>query len=253
LIKTNFWASIWPVGLYILLEKSIWQPLIDVAHIKPGASKRKHPHMKQGNSALKTMMSVLSFVVAFVAVKYGIEFLVERQAIAEVDVLAEKLRVDGVKKHPELAPSEAAGVEGVEYLAKKLESETDENKKMQLAAYGFLGFYFVNTNERSAFCSGLGVSITPFTVAFERLHDRELARTKEIRTEMRIQEQKVLAMLKPHFRKTIIEDMAELSSSLNMPVNEVCRFFTENGEALAQEMHISKVNPAVYTALKGGQ
>jgi hypothetical protein len=60
-------------------------------------------------------------------------------------------------------------------------------------------------------------------------------------------------MLKPHFRKTIVEDMAELSSSLNIPVNEVCRFFAENGEALAQEMHISKVNPAVYTLLKGGQ
>jgi hypothetical protein len=47
--------------------------------------------------------------VAFVAVKYGIEFLVEQQAITEVDVLAEKLRVDGMKNHPELAPNEAAG------------------------------------------------------------------------------------------------------------------------------------------------
>jgi hypothetical protein len=209
--------------------------------------------MKQGSSVLKTTMSVLSFVVAFVAVKYGIEFLVEQQAITEVDVLAEKLRVDGMKNHPELAPNEAAGLEGIEYLAKKLESETDENKKMQLAAYGFLGFYFFNTSERSAFCSELGVSIIPFTVAFEGLHDKELARARKIRAEMRIQEEKVLAMLKPHFRKMIIEDMAELSSSLNIPVNEVCRFFAENGEALAQEMHISKVNPAVYTLLKGGQ
>lgn len=47
--------------------------------------------------------------------------------------------------------------------------------------------------------------------------------------------------------------MNDLSSSLKVPVNEVCRFLAENGEAFAEEMHISKVMPAVYNALIGGE
>lgn len=209
--------------------------------------------MNLGNSASKTAAYVLAFIVTFVAVKYGKEFLFEQQAIAESDERIEKLREDGSKKHPELTASEAAGVEPIERITESLGFETDRNKKMQTAAYSFLGFYFVNASERSAFCSELGISITPYTVAVERLHTRELAVARELTSDTRAQEAKFLAMLKPQMRKTVVQDMTDLSSSFNVPVSEVCHFLSKNGEAFAQEMHISKMMPAVYNALMGGQ
>lgn len=151
--------------------------------------------MNLGISISKTITYLLVLVVAFATVKYGKKFLFEKQAIAESDERIEKLREDGVKKHPELAAGDAAGAEAIERITESLGAETDRNKKMQTAAYGFLGFYFVNASERSAFCSELGVSIIPYTVAFERLHALELAKARELTSDTRAQEQKLLTML----------------------------------------------------------
>lgn len=117
--------------------------------------------------------------------------------------------------------------------------------------YNFLGFYIINTSVRGAFCSELGISISPFTAAFERLHVAELTKASELTSGATAQEKKVLTLLKPQFRKAVDEDMAEISFSQNIPVKDVCQIFSQQGEAFAQKMHISKVVPEVYATLMG--
>ena len=107
--------------------------------------------MNLRNPSVKTLTSVLSFALAFAAVKYGMEFLFEQQAVAETVEQIKKIKEDGAKKHPELSASAAESLEAAESMTKSLDSETDRNKKKQLAAFSFFGFYIVNTSERSAF------------------------------------------------------------------------------------------------------
>lgn len=209
--------------------------------------------MNLRNSASKTASIVLASVAAFLVVTYGEEFLSEQQVIAQMDEQREKFREEGAKKYPELTASEALGIVATESITKTLDSETDSHKKMQTAAYSFLGFYFFNMNERSVYCSELDVSISPFTVAFERLHVAELTKARELTSEGSVQEQKLLTLLKPQFRPAVIRDMTDISSLLDVPVKDVCHIYSQNGETIAEEMHISKRIPSVYTALMSGE
>jgi len=55
--------------------------------------------------------------------------------------------------------------------------------------------------------------------------------------------------MKPQIRKALFQDMNDIATSTKSSLKEVCQVFSEKTDAIAQEMHISKVQPMVFKVL----
>ena len=204
-------------------------------------------NMKSGftNNAL----GILAFIIAFLAVKYGMQVYREHQAVAKVEQSISQMQTEAAQKHPDVPASIALQQVAIEQAYKKMASETDVQKRASSAADMFWGFYFINVRERPEFCREQDTDIQPFVKAFENGHIKELAQAKTIYARSSVDENKLYALLKSQFRKMIQQDMNDIATANKVTLKEACQLISENGESLAKEMHLSKAQPAVYQAL----
>lgn len=205
------------------------------------------------NGIAKKFLSSLVFIAAFVVVKYGMDFYREKTALSKLAQSIEQVKKDAVEKHPGVPVSEAMRQEAVNNASVKLNTETDEKKRLITAAGTFMGFYLVNTRERVELCREQGVDIGQFVLAFERGHLAELAKARAALSSSSASEEKLYAMLKPQLRQIIAQGMTDMSSSYKVSLKEACELIATNGATLASEMHISKMQPVVYNVLSSGR
>lgn len=201
----------------------------------------------------KVLLAVAAVVMLGALLKK--EFI-DRQtdvALQEVGKTLDQVRKEGMEKRPDLAPSEAIRREAVAQTTQQLAAESDRDKRLATAASNFLGFYLINTRERVAFCNERGVSIGPFAAAFERGHAAELAKARAIMANAPLSEDKLYEMLQPQLRQMIAQDMKDIAEGNKVSVQAACQLIATNGEPLAAEMHISKMQPAVYQVLVEGR
>ncbi len=203
--------------------------------------------MKSGFT--KNSLGILAFIAAFLAVKYGMQAYREHQSVAKVEQSLSQMQTEAAQKHPDAPASIALQQLATEQASKKIASETDAQKRASTAADMFWGFYFINVRERPEFCREQGTDIQPFVKAFEKGHTKELTQARTIYARSSADENKVYALLKTQFRKMIQQDMNDIAIANKITLKEACQLISENGESLAKEMHLSKVQPAVYQAL----
>lgn len=203
--------------------------------------------MKSGLA--KHALSVAAFVIAFVAVKYGMHAYREHQSVAKVEQSLSQLQVDATQKHPDVPVSVAVQQEATERASKKMAAEPDDQKRANTAADMFWGFYFINVRERPEFCRVQGADIQLFVKAFERIHTNEFAKAKSLYVRSSADENKLYALLKPQLHKMILQDMNDVAATNKISLKAACTLLAENADALVKEMHFSKVQPAVYQAL----
>lgn len=171
------------------------------------------------------------------------------QAVRKSENASEQLQADAKQKHPDMPLSEAIQQERIERSTEKLASETDEVKRKTLAADMFLGFFFVNARTRPEFCSEQGVNIQPFVNAFEDAHANEIAKARSIKARASVDEKKLYTLIQPQLRKTIVQNMNDIATSEKISLKEVCQRFSENADAIVQEMQLAKVHPVLFKAL----
>ena len=197
----------------------------------------------------KKIISIVVLVISFIGVKYGIEYYREQDAISGVNKSIEKLKIDAVKNHPDTQLSIAMQQEAISQAKVKLESESNEQKKLQTAASMFMGFYLINTKARLQFCSNQGVYIQLFVASFDNMHKHELKRAREIMSTTGITEDKFYSMLEPQMNKVLVQDMSDISTANNISTKDACTFINENADGLVEQMQISKTQPQVYQIL----
>jgi hypothetical protein len=112
-----------------------------------------------------------------------------------------------------------------------------------------MGFYLVNTRERSLYCKEQGVDIQPFVTAFQQAHQPELAKAKSQLAKVGITEDQLYDLTRKQLREVIAQDMKDLATAGKSDVAGACQTVASNGETLAKELHISKSQPAVYQTL----
>ena len=203
--------------------------------------------MKSGFT--KHVLSILAFITAFLAVKYGIQAYREHQAISKVEQSMSQMQAEAAQKNPGAPVSIALQQVATEQASMKIASITDSQKRASTAADMFWGFYFINVRERPEFCREQGADIQPFVKAFENGHTKELTQARTIYARSSADELKVYDLLKPQLRKMIQQDMNDISTAYKVTLKEACHLISENGESLAKEMHLSKLQPDVYQAL----
>ena len=207
--------------------------------------------MKSGIA--KNALAVAAFIIAFIAVKYGMQAYREHQSVAKVEQSLNQLQSDATQKHPDVPVSVAVQQEATEQASKKIAAETNDQKRANTAADMFWGFYFVNVRERPEFCGEQGTNIQSFVKAFERIHAKEYSKAKSIYAQSSADENKVYSLLKPQLRKMILQDMNDIASTNKVTLKQACELIAENSDALVKEMHLSKVQPAVYQALSSAK
>lgn len=201
------------------------------------------------NGAAKMLLTVVAFVVAFAAVQYGLEKYREQKAVSKAEESLQRLKSEGAKNHPNLPTSEAMQQEAISMTSAKLNAESDKTRRLQTAASNFFGFFLVNTRQRPEYCREHGVDIAPFVSAFEQGHRKELAKARAALSGTQVDDDKLYAMLKPQFRQIIDQDMKDIAAANNASIKQACELIATNGQALAQAMHLSKIQPAVYGVL----
>lgn len=201
----------------------------------------------------KKVLSVAAFVAAFVVAKYGFDAYQRYEMEANIEASMNKLKADSVKKNPDVSVSEAIGREAVARTSEQLSAEGDEKKRRARAASSYFGFYFVNTRTRPEFCRRQNVDISPFVAAFEREHAAESAQARAALAAVDTDENQLFDLVEKQLQQLIVQDMTDIATANKVSLREACQLIARNGEAVAAEMHISKVQPAVYRTLTTGR
>ncbi len=197
----------------------------------------------------KKLISVAVFLIAFLVVKYGVQYYQEQTAVSTASQSIEQIRKDAALNHPNTDLSTAMQQEATSKAQTKLTNQTDGKKQLQDAAGMFMGFFLINTRTRPEFCNEQGVNIQTFVTAFEKQHESELTKARHVILDSAMDENKLYSMLQPQLQKLIIQDMKDIASTNKLSIKDACVLIADNGEALATQMHISKTQPKVYQVL----
>lgn len=165
----------------------------------------------------------------------------------------DEMRARAAKEQPDRPPSYVVADEMLKKGEAKLAAATTPAKKADVAADQFIGFYFVNTKTRAAYCNTLGVDITSFVKAFaedhagfyqksRQIHNRDPHGADQI-------EAGVYKMIEPQMQQFVAEDMKEAAKQNNVTEKRICEVFAENAREIAKEFALSAVNPTLYKAM----
>jgi hypothetical protein len=199
----------------------------------------------------KKIVSMLVFVAALLAVRYAFDAYREHAAMNEASNTLEQIKSDAAREHPELPASVAMQQEAVAMTSERLDNESDAEKKLTLAAGNFFGFYLINVRERADYCRNNGVDIAPFVSTFQMLHVVELERARDIIAGTDATEEKIYTVIQPQLGPLIEQDMHDIAKHYNLTIKEACELFVTKGDVIANNMQLSKIQPAVYQVLMG--
>jgi hypothetical protein len=197
----------------------------------------------------KFVQGALSVAVALAAF-YGVRALKQEAANREptAEELSQKmdaLRTRAEAEHPEMAKTDALKQLVSDEAAKKLATQS-VTKQANTAADMFWGFYWMNTKARVAYCAQRGVDLTPFTTAFAKEHGSELARATAIYAAAGVDPEVNLPMVQAELSKGVAQDMIDVTTGAQVPLDQACALFNENAAELAK---LIQMPPHVKQAL----
>lgn len=199
----------------------------------------------------KVVQTILGLAVAMAAF-YGVRELRQQAAnqptAEEVGKHMDDLRARAEREHPDMAKSDALKQVVAEESANKFATQTGD-QQANTAADMFWGFYWVNTKARVDYCTQRGVDLAPFTAAFEKEHGAELARAKAVYSAAGVDPEVTLPNVLPQLAKTVEQDMKDVTSGAQVPLDQACGFFNENAAQLAE---LIQMPPHVKQALMAG-
>lgn len=203
--------------------------------------------------AVKIIIFILAFAATSAITRAALDSYGKRKAVAKAEQTLDQLKKDAAAKHPDVPAAEALQREASAHMSRNLAAETNERKRLETAAGNFMGFYLVNVRERNEYCRERGVDIGPFIAAFQSGHTTELTKARAALATAQIGEDELYKRLKPQLAQVIAQDMQDIAAQNKISIKQACELVSENGAALAAEMHLSKAQPAVHRALIGGR
>lgn len=200
----------------------------------------------------KNIISIISFAAAFFAVQYGMDYYREYSAVNRANQEIEAIREDAQKNYPDEPEVRAAQRAAIRKAGENINSKGSHRERVQTAAGTFLGFYLINYRQRAEYCRIQGVDITPFTSAFKESHKNEYEIAVKSVSAAPSDIDKLFNLIKPQLVTVIEQDMGFIAKENGVSLAEACQLISDNASALAPEMHISVMQPTVYSVLVSG-
>lgn len=157
----------------------------------------------------------------------------------------DNLRTRADSEHPEMAKTDALRQVAADDAAKKLATQTG-TQQANTAADMFWGFYLMNSKARVEYCAQRGVDLTPFMTAFNKEHGAELARATAVYAAAKVEPGTYFSKVLPELRKVVDQDMIDVTTGAQVPLDQACVLFNENAEQLAK---LIQMPPHVKKAL----
>jgi hypothetical protein len=206
--------------------------------------------MKDARIAVSALLVAVALAGAAALVFVRAEQSEVAQGAAAAAQELEKARSDASARLPDVPVSEAVHEDYSRKLEKSLDSAaTDKARQSEMAANHFAGYMNVNVKTRVEYCRELGIDISAFASALAAGHTTELASAKAIHQRRGIDLESILAATKSQSRKTIEIDMQDIAGKIGGGTREARRVFADKAAQIANDMHISKVHPALHRAL----
>jgi hypothetical protein len=202
--------------------------------------------MKASHIVIMVAVGAVAFVVAQKISSRIFRGAPQREAREQFQEMQNEAR----KKYPEEPAVSGLSKVGAANTARDLEAEADPAKRQRMAADIFVGFHALNMDLRPAHCKRLGISIEPFTTAFESAHLAERAKTREVyATHPEVTEKAVVAAIRPQLNQLIMQDMIAVAALAGGSAQEACEYVAGNARALVEQIAFGKVQPLARKSL----
>lgn len=163
-----------------------------------------------------------------------------------------ELRAKVQAEQPDKAPAVAMQEEAQRFADGALGGPPTRQRHMNAAAM-FLGFYWINTRTRPAFCQKYGVDITPFTSAFAEQHEPLLKRAHAVLAgtpfNAEALDRDMYPQMMPSLAVMMQDNMQYIASTYKVTLLQVCEGFRTNGPALAADLYLEKSQPLMFQRL----
>jgi len=198
------------------------------------------------NKILRAVGMLAAALIAFCSVEALRQKAVSREPTAEevqrtVDDIGER----AAREHPELAITDGMKQVAATDAAKKLASQTPR-KQASTAADMFWGFDYTNAKARVDYCAARGVDLSPFVAAFNKTHSDELVKARRIYAAEGVDALDYLPKLMPVLKGMVEQDMRDVTTGAQVPLEQACAFFNDNAAKLAE---LIQMPPQVKQAL----
>ena len=122
----------------------------------------------------------------------------------------------------------------------------ESDQRLFTAASIFWGFYFVNTKTRVDYCDERNVDLTPFVQAFTKEHARDHSAAEAVFRKAGMDPNTLVEQVGSELRKNVDQDMIDLATNEQVPVDQTCSLLNEHAEEFAK---IIQLPPHVKQAL----
>ena len=178
---------------------------------------------------------VLFGVVAIGLAAYeGLKWFAARHQPTSVDVAAtvDTVRADAARQHPGLSETDAMKKVAAARAAGTMRS-TAPAQRARVAAEAAFGSHYMNTRVRQAHCRQLGVDLSRFASAYERIHAEEFAKAQAIYVAQGRSPEAFATLLGPAMQRMIEQDMRDIAQARRMTPEQTCAAFNDNADAYA--------------------
>lgn len=195
---------------------------------------------------MNNVLKVALIVVAAFAAYLGVEYMKNKAVKQGVTEKIETLKAEAAEKYPGMAKTDALKAVAEVDSKRQLDALSSVEEKKKSAAFMFFGFYFLNTEGRVAYCKARGTDLTPFVNAFTAKNQAEYAQARAALSKAGMQPESLLSALKEQIASVVEQDMKDVATGANVPVEKTCALFNEHAEVFAQEI---KLTPEIRSAL----
>lgn len=182
---------------------------------------------------------LIGAAVAGLAGYEGLKWLAKqnRPTAADVTKKVDALRTEAAQKHPGLSQTDAMKQVAAAKAGATMKN-TSPAQRSKVAAETAFGSYFMNTRVRQAHCRQLGVDISGFASAYERIHAEEFAKANAIYAGLGRSPESLATLLGPAMQRMIEQDMHDIARVRGMSPEKTCAAFNENADAFARAIQL---------------
>ena len=202
----------------------------------------------------RNVLLVLVVTVAFFGARFQTQAKIDKaregqvqkevsRLVSEFDEVASKPVSDGEYKSEKMLDWAEAG------SSKQFNELDGVYQKRDFALGALMGVYLVNQIERKDYCQKLGVDISPFTNALMDAHAAELLLARKHVFKSQAEEDRLIGMLRPTWKKMIDMEMDNASKMYQLPHKEICNAYRDLPDEIVSEMLFSKMQPRLYQAI----
>ena len=182
---------------------------------------------------------LIGAIVVGLAGYEGLKWLSKRNPPTSADVTqqVDKVHAEAAQKHPGLSQTDAMKQVAAAKAGSTMKN-TSPGQRSRVAAEAVFGSYYMNTRVRQSHCKRLGVEISSFTSAYQRIHAEEFSKAKAIYAEQGRSPEAFATLLGPAMQRMVEQDMRDIAQTRSMSPEKTCNAFNDNAEAFARAIQL---------------